>query len=119
MRKLKLEEYTNTLGVILRAFLELSVDEFLDNNSVTLSTRPTLTNKILAAADHLENLPAGQNMSKVKLRPIRKFADTSNSTISNVDTLHAYIHDRHLHPTPGDLKAHWDNIEEFIARIWK
>lgn len=119
MKQLKLVPFTNTVGILLRAFLELSVDEFMDKNSIRVNKgKPTLTNKILATADYLETLPGGQGMSKGKLRPIRKFADIAHATLSNVDTLHSYVHDRHLHPTPNDLKVHWDNIESFIGRIW-
>lgn len=121
LRKLRFEANVNAIGVLFRAFLDMSLDEFVDNNTIVVKAKrgaPSLTEKINAVADHLQNLPTGA-WTPAKLRAIRKFASTSHGQGSNVDTLHAWVHDRNFSPTPTDLRLIWNNIESFIQRLWE
>jgi hypothetical protein len=122
LRKLRFEGNVNAIGVMFRAFLEMSIDEFVSNKNITVKVRrgtwPSLMDKVLAVADYLENLSTGA-WSSGKLRPVRKFASISHVQGTNVDTLHAWVHDRNFSPAPIELRTAWNNLEPFIKRLWE
>lgn len=125
LRTLKLEEgpspAPNAIAVLLRVFLELSVDHFLDSNDIKL-TKPkpgggeyfrSLDDKVQEAIDILvkKGVPADK-LAAV----IRSLSDKASPLHS--ETLHAYIHNRFDTPSPAQLKAAWDRAQPLFERIW-
>jgi hypothetical protein len=113
-RKLKVDDVPNAAGVLLRVFLELSVDDYLERESVAVPKDPTLANKVGAAADHLEAVNA---ITGKQLIPVRE-AVKSPDKLTLATNLNALIHNRQMTVSGNDLKALWDRLELFFERIW-
>lgn len=118
LRYLKLEEYPNSAAVLLRVFLELSVDEYLTNKtpmSPQQRENSRLHEKVSAVANHIES---EKKMSSQELMPVRRAIQEQNLLAASVRTLHAYVHNKHFNPSAGELRTAWDNLELFLKTIW-
>ncbi len=54
-RRLIVHETPNAVAVLLRAFLEMSVDEYIDRKGIQIRGRDTLANKVSHVADYMEH----------------------------------------------------------------
>lgn len=122
LRLLALSEYPHAISVLLRVFLELSVDQYLKRHSIALTTvdksgtrtvEKNLKTKVTEAVDHM--VAAG--VPKKELDGIRKASSDKNSPL-HVDTLHNYVHNAFYSPTERDLTVAWDNGQPFFERLW-
>jgi uncharacterized membrane protein YgcG len=121
LRKLPLADYRHAISVLLRVFLELSVDHYLTANHVDLDFAvpgggkkwKDMTKKVEEAADHMISNGAPKN----DLDGIRKGINSRNSPLFK-DTLHNYVHNRFYSPTEADLTTAWDNAQPFFERLW-
>ena len=117
---LALSRAANSAGVMMRVFLELSLDDFLVREQVMTkpkveSLRTSLNNKIQAAADHFEQ---HLGWSEHELKFVRGMTDM-RSYPNSVDALHSYVHNRTMIPVAGDLITLWDNLQPFFEELWK
>ena len=125
LRSLKLAEYPNAIAVLLRVFMELSVDHYLEKNNIPLkknhpnpsragsSIFKSLADKIGDARDHM--ISHGANRKDFIM--IDKALSDRNHPLS-VDLQHAYVHDQHFAPNQRDLVLAWDNGQPFFNKIW-
>ncbi len=115
-RKLKTEALPNCAAAMLRVFVELSVDHYMQKKAITLpsNVKVTLYNKLKVVADYMETQGI---MSRGALKPVR-LAATSPHEILSTETLNAYVHSPHVMPKPADLRDSWDAIEPFVTAIW-
>ena len=105
----------NAVGVLFRVFLEISIDFFWEKrNSQTFPKDTKLAGKITKVADLME-----QNgiATSVQLKNIRRVATDKNNLLA-IEGFHSYVHSYKTHPTSGDLKSKWDNLEEFFEILW-
>lgn len=131
LQKLDISKFTNSGAVLLRVFVELSVDDFAKRNEIPLKAVPkvkpgktkppsakvpemNLRNKILSVAKHLED---NGICGKDRLLGVRALANNRDHVLS-VDSFNAYVHNQHYSPTAKDLKANWDSIQAFMEQIW-
>jgi hypothetical protein len=114
LKLLDVDQFTNCAAVMLRVFLELSLDEYVRSKRISIRGDLTLTKKLLAVADYVakEGL-----LEKNKLKPVR-VAASSRDALFSTDTLHAYVHNKDFAPKAGDLKTTWDNMQPFMETIW-
>jgi len=122
LRSLDLTKHAHAISVLLRVFLELSVDQYLTRHSIPLRTTPSggaravdksLKKKVDEAVDHM--IKAG--VPRKELDGIRKASSDKNSPL-HVDTLHNYVHNAFYSPTERDLTVAWDNGLPFFERLW-
>ncbi len=122
LRTLRLGDARNAIGVLLRVFLELSVDHFLENNGGTLKHRPPGSprevhkkfDKKLAEVVHiLVSMGVPESHFKNVLRDLGL-----DKSPMNVDLFHRYVHDRFATPSPGELTAAWDHAQPLLEKIW-
>jgi len=121
LRVLKLEETPNAIAVLLRVFLELSVDVYLKRNSLALTVATkgggtadkNLAKKVEEAADHM--IAAGA--PKKDFNGVKRAISVKSSPLS-IDLLHSYLHQSYATPSPRELRAAWDNGQPFFERIW-
>ncbi len=124
--------YVNSCAVLLRVFVELSVDDYGQIHKIPLEkTIPSRINfkgeavpeqkvefslreKLNAVAEYLET---NGLCSKDELRGVRTII-TNKEHVLSVNSLNAYIHNKDFHPSDTDLKATWDNLQIFMQRIW-
>jgi hypothetical protein len=124
LRSLPVNDYPNAASVLIRVFLELSVDSYIIlNNLVFLHTAkgtPIAHNdlrlwmKIKLVADSFEK---NHIMSKSELYYVRQCEQKTYLLMSH-DGLHQFVHNKNFMPVPVDLKAIWDNLQVFFEKLW-
>jgi hypothetical protein len=121
LKGLKLGEARNAIAVLLRVFLELSVDRFLEGNNVPLS-RPkpgggeyfkALDQKVREAIDILVQV----GVPRANFNAVTRGLSDKTSPL-HTELLHAYVHDRYSTPSPQLLTAAWDHAQPLFERIW-
>ncbi len=116
LRKLGLNDYTNAVSVLFRVFIELSIDSYIQAQpSIGLHEKTPLQRKMKAVADHLV---ASGKLTQKQRQPVSRACQRDSFLAPSIDLMHTYVHNAHAFPAPGDLRAHWDNLEPFLAAIW-
>ncbi|WP_294407150.1 hypothetical protein [uncultured Clostridium sp.] len=122
LSKLSLKTYTNTIAVMVRIFLELSVDYYLElfglikeGKLTACSSGMDLNTKVSTVVNHMYNT---KKMTKDLSKGIRTEIKDPNSTLS-VESLNAYVHNFRFTPKPQNLAISWDNIQPFFEILWK
>lgn len=135
LRRLPLEgkdKFPNAAAVLLRVFIENSVSHYIDKNNVPLKVKKdksgnpnkdnkgnilyedSLNEKIRAVIQYLE----ANNLVKPKeLDTVKKELGIQFSILS-VSTLNAYVHNPSINPKPLELKLTWDDLTNFIQKLW-
>lgn len=120
IRSLQLNRHPHAIAVLLRVFLETSVDDYLTKSSIPLITPSTggdrdktLRKKVEECIAHM--ISSGAN--KKDFKGITTALGNSNHPFSP-ELLHAYVHNRFFSPTERDLTAAWDNGQPLFERIW-
>jgi len=111
----------NTCAVMLRVFLELSADCYLEqcgllkDGVVSSSKSGDLRSKINLVIKHLCD---NNYMDDAKAKGIRDELNAKQG-IYSIDTLNAYVHNLDFNPKPENLMIALDNIKPFIIAMWK
>ncbi len=116
LRMMRVENFPNASAVLLRVFMELTLDHYIGTHGLVVNPtggRVELAKELKAVADHLQ----ANGIRKGILHPIR-VAVSNSSSILSVDTFHHYVHNRHMIPKPVDLNRTWDSIQPFFEKIW-
>ncbi len=132
LQRLDVGAYVNSCAVLLRVFIELSMDEYAKVNNIPIkriipskvnSTGEripefekefSLRDKISAVADYMEK---EKICEKDEIRGIRTIVANREHVLS-IESLNAYVHNRSFNPSDTDLKVTWDNLEDFMKHIW-
>lgn len=121
LRTLRLVDAPNSIAVLLRIFLEMSVDHFLEHNGGKLDfTAPngkkvwkTLDKKLAEAVDMLVSIGVPREHFASVIRSL-----SVQSSPMHIDLFHRYVHDRFQTPLPQELKAAWDHAQPLFEKIW-
>lgn len=121
LQTLKLDSARNAIAVLLRVFLELSIDHFIEANGGSLDfTTPhgqkkfkTLEKKLSEVVDDLVKM----GVPKAHFAAIDRSIHVKTSPL-HVDLLHLYVHDRFATPNPSELTAAWDHAQPLFEKIW-
>ena len=120
LRKLSIDSYANIHSVMLRVFIEMTVEDYLahhniaaPNDSSLRPPRPTLATAVAAAANHLEQSGI---MKQKELVSARKLAG-KHSQLYSTQSLHQYVHNKDVHPSPRDISHIWKDLGPFITRL--
>lgn len=119
LKTLNVHTYENATAVLLRVFIELSVDAYLDKHrlatTISASTMTGLAPKINLVANHLEN----KKLADKGICTGIKNAIKDKNDILNVDTWHAYVHNTSYRQKPENLIRTWDSVQPFITILWE
>jgi hypothetical protein len=120
LRRLQLSKYPHAIAVLLRVFLETSVDHYLKSANISLyfstpggTKDKSLRKKVEESIDDMVNKGAPK---KDFLGVTKGLSDVTHPF--SPDILHAYIHSGFYTPTERDLTAAWDNGQPLFERIW-
>jgi hypothetical protein len=116
-RKIRVDDTPNAAGVLLRVFLELSVDEYMAQNQVPPPTgrdKERLDAKVLAVLGYME---AQSLMTSRQSIPVRE-AFKSDDKLTLATNLNALVHNRDMALSGNDLKQLWTRLEVFFQKLW-
>lgn len=116
--KLDVNNYTNACAVLLRVFFELSVDTYIEENSLSaLSAAKSgmdFQQKVFQTANHLES----KKLADAAICKGIKVSAKDSNGILGIDTWHAYVHNNSFSPSPNSLRLTWDGIQDFMVILW-
>ncbi len=118
LKRLKVEVFPNAGAVMLRVFVELSLDHFLEHTIGWPEQKidgSKLAQKLTSVANYLEG---NSIMSASQLAPIKKAAGGQTLLAASVKTMHGYVHNRHFSPVASELKTAWDDFQPFMEKLW-
>ncbi|RJP21524.1 MAG: hypothetical protein C4520_09545 [Candidatus Abyssobacteria bacterium SURF_5] len=114
LKKLDLDVYPNAGAIAFRVFFELSIDHHIEKNNLPIHENSTLSKKAEAV---MTDLKKKKLLQENQLKPIHVAISSPHSLLS-IDTMHAYVHNKHLLPKPRELKQAWDEMQEFVENLW-
>lgn len=129
LQKLDVDAFVNCAAVMLRVFIEFSVDHYGQAQGIDLTKQQKpkpgssppkasemyLREKIEVIADYMEH---NSLLTKDELRGIRSLIKGNKFHVLSLDSMNAYVHNKDYHPVSSDLKANWDSIERFVEQLW-
>ena len=122
LKQIPVRTCPNASSVLLRVFLELSVDAYLEkydlvkNNAITAcSSGESLQGKVGKVLNHMIQLGI---MSNDLSKGIRSEINDKNSVLS-IESLNAYVHNEFFYPKSDNLIIGWGNIETFFVLLWE
>ncbi|MDY6959022.1 MAG: hypothetical protein SVK08_07665, partial [Halobacteriota archaeon] len=116
LKSLPVSEFTNAAAVLLRVFVELSVDRYLEE---TPGTEANINSKLVKKVQKVaESLVKNMKLTTHDAKPIRVAVSNENSILS-ISTFNAYVHNKSFTPSEKDLVTTWDNIEPFMKALWE
>lgn len=122
LRTLRLEDARNAIAVLLRVFLEMSVDHFLEDNGESLRFTPQgstkerwkkLDQKLAEVVAMLVSMGVPEEHFTSVTRDL-----SQEKSPMNLDLWHRYVHDRFATPSVSDLTAAWDHAQPLFEKIW-
>ena len=122
LRTIRLEDARNAIAVLMRVFLEMSVDHFLEHNGGTLRFTPKgstreiwkpLDKKLAEVVDMLISMKVPREHFTSLTRDLSK-----DDSPMHLDLFHRDVHDRFATPSISDLTAAWDHAQPLFEKIW-
>jgi hypothetical protein len=116
---LSIEDFTNACAVLLRVFLELSLDHYIDQNSLISNEGERMQAPLSKKLKKVASALRGEDKVSLQVeRTITKIADASGMFNASTVTLHQYVHNHYTYPSPGDLRTAWDELDPFMQALW-
>lgn len=113
LKQLTFSEAPNSISVLFRVFLELSLAHYINTNSVTLAKDKTgLHDKVVAVSNSLQKSSMLDGPSTIALQV------WSKDNCRKHGTLQQYIHNTHTFPEKTTINTSWDNLENLFKAIW-
>ncbi len=121
LRMLQLSKHVHSIGVLLRVFLEMSVDDYLENKAgSTLTFKDPNSGRMLdkKLKDKVKETIAHMVAAGAVEKDFKGVTTALNDPLNpfSIDTLHAYIHNRFFTPTDTHLVTGWDNGQPLFER---
>lgn len=115
LRRLPIERYPNSAATMLRVFLELSANHYIEKNKVKVAGQGKLRDKVSATITHMEN---NGRLTATEARAARTATQSGTVLVTSVTTFNEYLHNIHMSPSPTDLRATWDKIQRLFSEFW-
>jgi hypothetical protein len=119
LRTLDVTKHKNAVAVLLRVFIELSFDYYIEQKKLTAATSSqksglSLRDKAFQVISHLTNRGL---IDTAISKGIRNSVKDDNS-ILGTETWHAYVHNHRFSPIPQNMLITWDSMQQFIIILW-
>jgi hypothetical protein len=122
LQKLKLVETRNAIAVLMRAFLEMSVDHYLEKNGHDLQRKDQKSGKshwktLDAKLDEVVDSLVNKGAAKSHFAQVKRSISVTTSPL-HTGLLHDYVHNRYATPSLQELTAAWNNAQPLFEHIW-
>lgn len=114
LKKLNINKQTNSVSVIFRTFMELSVKYYFDAHKMKLEG--SFAEKMVKVSDDLHR--KGQISTDVRDSINLLCSRKEDKSISIATELNQYGHNCEFNPAPIDLKKAWESLQEYVMAIW-
>lgn len=109
--RLRFEHHDNAIAVLFRVLLEISIDLYIGEHSVSgVHGNDKLALKFSKALDHMN---ATGLLDKKQRDSLKKFE--RSEALFSTNTMHSYVHSTDFFPSGHHLKTMWDNLEHFVV----
>jgi hypothetical protein len=119
LSNLNVEQYPNASSVLLRVFIELSVDHYIADKKLLTEKQvreSPLAKRLKTVVKYLET--SGAIQARLA-RAVEAMADNQRSAVgASVVTMHGYVHNEFAYPKSHDLYATWDEIAPVMEQMW-
>jgi hypothetical protein len=116
--ELTAEQCPNACAVLLRVFLELSVDHYIEDRRLlsekAARTKPLAFRLKKVTADLQET---GRIPSKLR-KAIEQIADGPTILAPGISTFNQYVHNSYFFPRTRDLYLAWDELAPLMEALW-
>jgi hypothetical protein len=116
---LSVNSYSNSCSVILRVFVELSVDHHVIAKSLLTENQCRnlpLAKRLKVLAEHLRQ--QGEIDGQLE-NTVKKIADGVGMLGASTITFNQYVHNRTTFPIASELRVSWDELQPFMSVLWK
>lgn len=108
---LDLKQHPNAISVLFRVLLELSVENYIQQLTVTtIHDQDKLGKRVLKVA---EDMRLKGKIDQKYLGVFQKFQQLD--PLVSMDTLNRYVHSPNFAPSPDHLVALWDTLADFMV----
>jgi len=117
--KLSVTKFTNAVAVLLRVFIELSVDSYLESNKLIKGI--TASGEDISLQQKVLQVKKDMFFKKIADKHILKGVEDAvkqKDHLLGLDNWHAYVHNNKFNPDPDILLRTWDNVQEFMVILW-
>jgi len=107
-------KYPNAASVLLRVFVELSVDHHIERNG-NEPGMAKLGEKLKLVADDLNNTKKIPDQLRKAIHNVA----TGNGLLGvSVKSMNQYVHNKYTYPKVSDLKSSWNELQPFLEALW-
>jgi hypothetical protein len=117
LKRMPLEDYPMAISVMLRIFLELSIDRYCEENGVPTQSNGHNRGLNEKTKDCIDRIIKNGMAEDTALKSVRDALDQANSPLF-VKKLHDYVHNPYKFPDVEQLKAAWGTADPLFKRIW-
>ena len=111
LKRINVKEFPNASAILLRAFLELTVDSYCKKKGIKIEkNRVKLLEKLKSA---YTNMDLKRNQIKVLNSIVANPNDPAHTNILN-----SYTHNPHHNPDPESVKTAFDNLQIFFEQAY-
>ena len=107
--------YPNACSVLLRVFVELSVDQYITDKKLTPGSNDPLAKRLKLVAGDLKS--GGKIPEKLR-KAVEQVANGPSPIAPGLSTFNQYVHNQYTYPKPADLFAAWDELQPLMEAIW-
>jgi hypothetical protein len=117
-RGIKIADAPNAVAVLFRAFVEMSVDLFMETNSMPLNNTKgygfRFEEKISQVIARLESTKTLTAKASRQVKLLLK-----DDSVGHPQTFHSFVHDRTAIPTVPVMFSMWSSVESLLIGIYK
>lgn len=111
LKKLDVDKFPNSLAVMIRVLLELSIVQYFEKQGIQMSEDSKLKTKIKRCLTDVDPTGKGQEFQGIRS------GLQDGTSIFAVATLHGFVHNPNFHPSPTDIRNIVNNLRPFIQKL--
>jgi hypothetical protein len=112
--RLELARHPNAISVLFRVLIELSIENCVTQQGISVHDGDKLAARALKVAKHLHGLG---KIDQKQLGVVNKFQQLDQ--LVSADTLNRYVHSPNFAPSPEHLVSLWDTLANFVVSCLK